>query len=255
MTTSLPILMYHAVAPVPGPLRRLGVPPAVLREQLETLLNTGFRLTGLSEALTGDDHPTVALTFDDAYRDFLDAVPILADVGATATLYVPAGHVGARATWVGEEFAPILDWAAIRDLASVGVEIGNHGLLHEPLDVIRPSAAAQAISAAKDLIETAIDAPVRTFAYPHGYHDTAVRRAVAATGHDNACTIGHRTARLDDDDAYALPRLQPGPDHSGADLLRMIRETPPPSVRLKQLAQPGWRLARRLARAGGATVT
>jgi peptidoglycan/xylan/chitin deacetylase (PgdA/CDA1 family) len=252
----LPILMYHAVAPISGPLHRFGVPPELLREHLGALRAAGYRLTGLTEALalTRAGIPAVALTFDDAYADFLDAVPILTDHGATATLYVPAGHVGTRAGWVGDEFAPILGWPALRDVAAAGIEIGSHGLVHEPLDVIGRAEAVHGITTAKHRIEVALGVPARTFAYPHGYQTPAVRRAVAAAGHDSACVIGRRTVRPDDD-RFALPRLQPTPDHTGAGLLRMIHAGTPPTVRLKQLAQPGWRLYRRVARTAGATVT
>src|SRR5437764_111179 len=107
MDSATPVLMYHSIAGVAGgPLRSLAVPPALLREQLVALASSGYRLVGLSEAIdlraAGCAEPLVALTFDDGYTDFLTAgVSVLADVGATATLYMAVGHAGEPATWLG----------------------------------------------------------------------------------------------------------------------------------------------------------
>jgi peptidoglycan/xylan/chitin deacetylase (PgdA/CDA1 family) len=257
--SALPVLMYHAVTEVRGPLRDLGVPAALLHEHLHALRAAGYRVVGLTEALDSADMrvPTVALTFDDAYADFVDALPILAAYGASATLYVPVEHVGSTAGWLGDrsgDFAPILGWPELRAVASAGIEIGNHGLRHEPMDLIRPAELSRQTRVSSDRIADEIGAPVRSFAYPHGYHGAAVRAAVRATGHDNACEVGRRVARPADD-RFALPRLQPTPDVSAERLLAMVRGRATVMPAVKRLAQPGWRLTRRLARTAGVRLT
>jgi hypothetical protein len=50
--------------------------------------------------------------------------------------------------------------------------------------------------------------------------------------------------------------LQPTPDHTGADLVALVSTGGPQLMpRLKQLAQPGWRAVRRVARMTGRTLT
>jgi peptidoglycan/xylan/chitin deacetylase (PgdA/CDA1 family) len=248
--------MYHSVSSVPaGPLRSLAVPPRRLAEQLTALVGEGYRLVGLSEAaelLSADPTARLAvLTFDDGYADFLHAgMPVLAELGASATLYPAVGHLGRPATWLGRwanAFRPLLSWSQLREVAAAGTEIGNHGLVHHPLDVLPARQLWQEVTTSHDRLEQELQLAVRSFCYPHGYHDRAVREAVALAGHDNACEIGRRLYRPGDD-RFAVPRVQPTPDHTGPDLVALARTGGRQLVpRAKRLAQPGWRLVRRVA--------
>jgi hypothetical protein len=70
---------------------------------------------------------------------------------------------------------------------------------------------------------------------------------VAASGYTNACEVGRRLHRHGSD-RFAVPRLQPTPDHGGGDLVRLVADGGSQLVPgLKRAAQPGWRLARRVA--------
>jgi peptidoglycan/xylan/chitin deacetylase (PgdA/CDA1 family) len=260
---TLPVLMYHSVSAVGGPLRDLAVPPKRLAEQLGALSAAGYRLVGLSEALdllaAGTTDPIVAVTFDDGYRDFLaEGVPALDRAGARATLYASVAHLGGYAGWLGGSapaFGPMLTWSELAEVADAGVEIGSHSLIHHPLDVLPPAQLREEIVRSRDELEQRLQRPVRSFAYPHGYNGRRVRDAVAAAGHDNATEVGRRLHRPGGR-RLAVPRLQPTPDHSGADLLALVAGGGPQLVpRLKQLTQPGWRAVRRVARMAGRTLT
>lgn len=272
----LPVLMYHSISTLgTGSLRELAVPPDRLAEHLAALRDAGYRMVGLSEALdlvdAGADGPVVALTFDDGYANFLHAgVPALAAAGATATLYPTVGHLAGPAEWLGRwagAFGPLLRWSDLAEVAAAGIEIGNHGLIHQPLDVLPPKVLEQQLIDSRDRLEQAIGRPVRSFCYPHGYHDRHVRALVRRSGHDNACEVGRRLYRPaagtassgvwgGTDGRLAIPRLQPTPDHSGADLLELVRGGGPRLVpQAKRLAQPAWRVVRRLARRAGRNLT
>ncbi|MGC9668710.1 polysaccharide deacetylase family protein [Planosporangium sp. 12N6] len=252
----LAVLMYHSVSSVREPsLRALAVPPERLREQLTALAVAGYRLTGLSEAVdlraTGSTEKVVALTFDDGYVDFLDAaLPVLSDLSASATLYMSTGHAGEPASWLGPHapaFGPLLTWGQLREVAAAGVEIGSHSLLHHPLDVLPAAQLEREIRDSRDRLADQIQRSVRSFAYPHGYHGANVRAAVARAGHDNACEVGRRLY-TSADHPLAIPRLHPTPDHSGADLVRLVADGGPQLLpRIKQAAQPAWRVTRLLA--------
>lgn len=260
---TLPALMYHSVSAVAGPMRDLAVPPGRLAEQLAALRSAGYRLVGLSEALdlldSGSHEKLVALTFDDGYRDFRTAaLPALQAAGARATLYASVGHLGGSAGWLGRrapDFGPMLSWAELDEVVAAGVEVGNHGLLHHPLDVLPGRQLRHEIVQARDLLEQRLQLPVRSFAYPHGYHGRRVRGVVAWAGHDNATEVGRRL-HTPTEPRFAIPRLQPTPAHRGADLVAMCARGEGGLVpRLKQAAQPGWRIARRLARTAGWNLT
>jgi peptidoglycan/xylan/chitin deacetylase (PgdA/CDA1 family) len=259
-----PVLMYHSVSSVPGgPLRHLAVPPKLLAEQLGALAGAGYRLVGLTEALgllaAGSTEPLVGVTFDDGYADFLTAgVPALAAAGAGATLYASVGHLGGQAAWLGRwapDFGRLLTWDELADVAAAGVEIGSHSMYHHPLDVLPQPQLEREIRRSRDELEQRLQLPVPSFAYPHGYHGRRVRAVVAAAGHDNATEVGRRLYRPGDR-RLAVPRLQPTCDHTGADLLAMVRAGEGRLVpAVKRALQPGWRLARRAARLAGKDLT
>ncbi|MDT4987179.1 MAG: hypothetical protein QOI74_1273 [Micromonosporaceae bacterium] len=251
-----PVLMYHSVSRVArGPLRPLAVPASLLREQLVALTSSGYRLVGLTEAIdlraAGSAERIAAVTFDDGYTDFLTAgLSVLADVGASATLYMAVGHAGQPAAWLGARadiFGPVMTWSQVREAAASGVEIGNHSLIHHPLDVLGPGQLDREIDQSRDRLSQEVQRPVRSFAYPHGYHGPQVRESVARSGHDNACIVGRRLWQPADD-PLAVPRLQPTPDHSGADILDLASTGGGQLLAtVRELAQPGWRLTRRAA--------
>ncbi|GIE94847.1 polysaccharide deacetylase family protein [Paractinoplanes rishiriensis] len=261
--TAMPALMYHSVSAVEGPMRDLAVPPGLLAEQLDALTEAGYRLVGLSEALdlldAGSTDKLLAVTFDDGYRDFLTAgVPALRKAGAGATLYASVGHLGSQARWLGRwapAFGPMLTWDELAEVAAAGVEIGNHGMIHHPLDVLPSDQLRREVVRSHEELEQRLQLKVRSFAYPHGYHSRRVRGVVASTGHDNATEVGRRM-HTPAEKRFAVPRFQPTPGHSGGDLVALVGAAETGLVsRLKQVAQPGWRLVRRIARAGGWNLT
>ena len=260
---SMPALMYHSVSAIGGPLGDLAVPPKRLAEQLTALTAAGYRLVGLTEALDlrerGTTDRLLAVTFDDGYRNFLtEGVPALAAAGAGATLYASVGHLGGYAGWLGRwapDFGKLLTWDELAEVADAGIEIGNHGLIHHPLDVLPPAQLLDETVRSKDELEQRLQRRVRGFAYPHGYNGAKVRAAVLAAGHDNATEVGRRL-HGPKERRFAVPRLQPTPQMTGADLVALVSGGGSSLIpQLKRLAQPGWRVVRRVARAAGRDLT
>lgn len=260
---TLPALMYHSVSAVGGPLSGLAVPPRRLTEQLSALTAAGYRLVGLAEALdllsAGTTDKLVAVTFDDGYRDFLTAgLPVLAETGARATLYASVGHLGDRAGWLGRwapDFGRLLTWDELGEVAAAGVEIGNHSLIHHPLDVLPADQLKDEIVRSHEELEQRLQLKVRGFAYPHGYNGRRVRELVRETGYDHATEVGRRLHRPGEH-RFAVPRLQPTPAHSGEDLVALVRDGGPQLVpQVKRLAQPAWRMARKVALRTGRNLT
>jgi peptidoglycan/xylan/chitin deacetylase (PgdA/CDA1 family) len=242
----LPVLMYHSVSTVDGRLRGLAVPERRLREQLGALAGAGYALVGLTEGLRGNgSRPTVAVTFDDGYVDFLQGLDVLREVGATATLYVNPGHVGTRMA-----LGPLLSWNQIREVAGAGIEVGNHSLVHHPLDVLPKALLDKEIRESTERLAGELGGSALSFAYPHGYHSARVRAAVARYGYDNACEVGRRLYRTGAG-RFAVPRLQVTPDHDGAGTVELVRTGGPALVpTVKRAAQPAWRAVRWAARRG-----
>lgn len=250
MTTSiLPVLMYHSVGVgASRAFRRWQVAPGLLGEQLAALTDLGYALTGLTEALDAPSRSTVAVTFDDGFRDFADAaLPVLRGAGAAASLYVPTAHVGQAATWLAgyaEADLRLLDWDELATVAAEGVEIGSHGHGHVELDVVGAAAMRSDVATSRATLAERLGTEPASFCYPFGYHTPAVRAAVAAAGFRNATEVGYR---LHDTagDRFAVSRLIVTGDTTPDDLRRMVRSGQDGLVpHLRRHTRSAWRAYR-----------
>jgi len=218
--SAVPVLMYHSVNPRPSAAtRRLAVHPEAFAAQMALLADHGFTpvtVSALAAALRGAGTlpaRPVAITFDDGYADFHEhALPVLADRGFTATVFVTTGWLAdAGETAAGRPLDRMLTWSQIREAAAEGVEIGGHSHSHPQLDQLPGTALAEELTRSKDLLEQRLGRPVAAMAYPYGYSSRRVRRAVAAAGYRSACAVANRLPRggrgARGENVLALPRL------------------------------------------------
>lgn len=217
MTDLIPILLYHSVSPeASSRYRRYCVSRQQFVAHMRCIRDEGYTPLGVSalrDAIaTGAllPHRPVVLSFDDGLRDFFEGgLPVLSELGFPATLYVVAGLVGRTATWLrdeGEADRPLMTWAQLREAATLGIECGAHGLRHLPLDVLPARAYEDEIVAPKAILEDGLGQAVRTFAYPYGYHTSAIKARVREAGYDSACAVRHAMSHPTDD-PYAMARL------------------------------------------------
>lgn len=100
----------------------------------------------------------------------------------------------------------------VRELASLGVEIGGHTVTHPILTSIDDSRARDEMIRGKRLLESLTNTRVRAFAYPNGqpHKDYASRHAtmVRDAGFDLAVTTA-RGVSNQNSDVYQLPRFAP----------------------------------------------
>lgn len=209
----VPILMYHAVAAAPnGATRALSVAPAAFDEQMALLADRG--LTPVATAAlaahwrSGAPLPArpVLVTFDDGYEGVhRHALPVLARRGFPATVFVSTGWIrGAYDTGAGPD--TMLDWDQVRELAAAGVEIGGHSHTHPQLDQLPDDALWGEVLRCKEIVTRELGSPPRSFAYPFGYSDRRVRRAVREAGFAQSLAVGNALARRSQG-PYALRRV------------------------------------------------
>jgi peptidoglycan/xylan/chitin deacetylase (PgdA/CDA1 family) len=207
---AIPILLYHSVSDDPDPwIRRFATPPSAFARHLDlvaahgtTTLTVSAFVDALARAPAALPPRPVLVTFDDGFADFgAAALPALRDRGMTATLYATTGLVGGRSPGG----APMLGW---RDLAeaAASVEVGGHTHTHPQLDTVPPARARDEVERCKALLEDRLGAPVRSFAYPHGYSSAPVRAIVRQAGFQSACAVKNAFSSTADD-RFALARL------------------------------------------------
>src|SRR5262245_45906841 len=140
------VLCYHALSE--DWLATLSITPMLLRWHVRKLLGRGLRPERFTEMVVGGEgQPTMAVTFDDAFRSILTlGLPILRDLGVPASVFVPTGHVGGGPMrwpgideWSGgphEHELAGCTWDDVAELAEAGWEIGSHTRTHPRLTLL-----------------------------------------------------------------------------------------------------------------------
>lgn len=254
----VPILMYHSISSSTNPLfKRWAVPPELFDAHLSYLKQqryTPITVTDLVQARVRRGEAAlparpVVLTFDDAYADFYDAAfPALQRYGFVATLYIPTAYIGGTCGWMrreGEAERPMANWRQLAEISAGGVECGGHGHVHMQMDALPSSAAADEIRSSKTIIEEHLGREVLSFAYPHGWTTSSIKRMVQAAGYSSACAVKNMPSSAADD-PFELPRLVVAGDASEDTFARLLTHRPAPiEVALRNIARPMWRFVPR----------
>jgi peptidoglycan/xylan/chitin deacetylase (PgdA/CDA1 family) len=206
------VLCYHAVTDRwPD---SLAVRPEAFEGQLQTVLRRGFRSVPASEVVSRRGR-LVHVTFDDAYRNVHAALPVLERLGLHATIFACSDYASdgrpllipelrARAAGFEAELET-MDWAALRDAASRGFEIGSHTCSHAHLPQLSDAELRHELQVSRDRIADETGRPCRYLAYPFGEFDARVGAAADAAGYTAAFALTPPAAAPRD--AFGVPRV------------------------------------------------
>lgn len=207
--------MYHSIQSVPRTevMRSLHVDPRSFATQMRILKILGFRGCSVSEALSSFRSETpeklVALTFDDAYKNFLaNAMPTLKNHGFSATVYAVSDLVGTFNQWdtkTGISRNDLMDYSELRTCISEGIEVGCHSSTHISLSN-EYSDLSHEIKSAKGTLEDNLHVPIKAFCYPYGHFNDRVVKAVEEASFDSATTM-MRSRATAKDNFLTLPRI------------------------------------------------
>lgn len=205
------VLCYHGVSDSFD--HSLAVRPRALEGQLSGLVRRGYRPVTAAETLSGSGR-VLHVTFDDAYKNVFDAVPILARAQVRATVFACAGYAvdgrpldvpeTARAAAENPRDMATMNWDELRSLAAQGVEIGSHTVTHPHLTRLADEDLEVELRESRSRLEDELGRPCRFLAYPFGDDDERVYRAAERAGYEGAFSLrgpakGH--------DRYAIPRV------------------------------------------------
>lgn len=210
----LRILYYHRVS---DERDELAVRPSRFREQIAALAAAGYNVVDVASAaalLRSGDPVTgvVALSFDDGYRDVAEhAVPVLAEHGFRATVFVATGVVDgtARFSWY-EQQPPVMSWPEIAALDGGSLVFEAHTVTHPNLLALDEGEAAAEVVGSKRALEEHLGRAVSVFCYPAGLYDEREKRLARGAGFAAAtsCEPGANTSATD---PYELRRIQIDP--------------------------------------------
>jgi peptidoglycan/xylan/chitin deacetylase (PgdA/CDA1 family) len=233
------ILMYHRVS---DDKDELAVPPHRFRRHMDFLAEEGIAVVDvptLGELLDAGETPvrTIGLSFDDGCRDVAEnALPVLAEHGFRATVFVATGVTDGRSTfaWYRKQ-PPLLSWNEIGQLEREGVlEFEAHTVTHPNLLVLDDEAAAAEIARSKSELEERLGREVTTFSYPAGLFGLRERRYVAEAGYRFAVScepgvnvpagdrLALRRRQIDARDAFLDFRAKVGGGHDSPLPLRGV---------------------------------
>lgn len=204
---SIPILMYHHISDSVL-VGETTVSPDSLKAQLDFLKDSGYRtitMSQLGEYLNGENktYPkTIAITFDDGWKDQLRAAQLLKERNQTATFFILTSTF---------DDLRYFNKAEVNDL-SKEFEIGTHTHTHfqkweanlHALDTM--TAVGEAV-ASKSIIESIIKKPVKTIAWPYGYFTEDTVRYIKSVGFTTMATLREWNGpdrRTDDDPSTSM---------------------------------------------------
>lgn len=154
------VLVYHTIDEVKGqPICPEMISPERFEQQLQWLSRC-HRVTPLIETLSSKRN-SVALTFDDGYRDNLTAaLPLLEKYSMPATIFMVAGFVD-RDGYLSE--------SELREISKHPlVTIGSHGLWHRNFNELSETEARFELTESRRALENITGQPITLLAWPYG---------------------------------------------------------------------------------------
>lgn len=221
---AVPILMYHSITEDPEPrvpdYYRLHTTPARFRQQMTVIRDAGYSACSLGEAVrwvrenpqSRIERKRVVITFDDGFHDTKKvALPVLEEMGFTATVFLPTAHIGhERREFLGRE---CLTWREAREMWARGIEFGSHTVNHPKLWELDQKSLRRELNESRERLEQELDDAVELFAHPYAFpvHDAEYVERFQGAMDEAGYRIGVTTA---------LGRMHAGDD------LRMLKRLP-----------------------------
>jgi peptidoglycan/xylan/chitin deacetylase (PgdA/CDA1 family) len=180
-------LMYHELElpgrPLcqsePGYVRYI-LSEASFRSQMDWLRQNGWQGLSVSEALGFPAGKSVAITFDDGSEtDLTAAAPILKAIGYNATFYVTAGFL---------DKPGYMSTGQLRELSSLGFEIGCHSMTHAYLNDLEVAELRHELLDARSKLEDLTGKKVEHFSCPGGRYNLRTLDIAKQAGYRSLAT-------------------------------------------------------------------
>ncbi len=200
-------LVYHKVSPdLEWGLTT--TTPGQFKAQMLYLQSLGFDFARMQDA--GQLQNPVYLTFDDGYANIHHhAAPVLADLGATATVYVITDYIGRKNSWdyfTAKGQVRHLNWGEIRELDRLSWEIGSHACSHENLLHVPQRIRQEELSRSRAVLEDGLGHAITSFSAPFNAWDLRLLEEIGEAGY-TSFAISWPMEPLPPWSGFILPRL------------------------------------------------
>lgn len=187
------ILAYHSVSD--ERTDEWSISPRQFEQHMQLLRANNIKVVKLEQLVAQIQHglsleKTVAITFDDAYCDFLHhAAPILRNYDLPATLFVPVSVLGMTSVWSQKTpDAPIMSVKEVAQVRKQGFTIGSHSMTHHRLPTLSNSVLIEELQRSQEWLQQKLGVEWMAFAYPFG--DFGEREALTAKAAGYECAVG-----------------------------------------------------------------
>ncbi len=195
------VLMYHRVNDTLQP-NDLVVPVARFREQMEYLAKNFDvisidKIFGcLTSQVSRSKKKQILITFDDGYGDnYLNAYPILKELGLPATIFLVTGMTGTdkkRPRYKDMPAPDMLSWEEVAEMAQNGITFGAHTVSHPHLSKLSFDEQKNEIGGSiRTLVAPGSSHPAAQdiFCYPYGDYNADTLKILKELGVKIAFTI------------------------------------------------------------------
>ena len=192
------VLMYHGLYPGSDTSRidAEDLPYAVSVENFVAQLD---RLKDKRVGLLNNDStqlPEVIITFDDGHISNFDlAMPLLAERGMTAYLFVTGDFVGQRPHFCHAEH--------LAKMAANGIEIGSHGMTHRFFDDLSDTEAERELRQSLIQLTEQSGQAIKSISFPGGRYNQRTLEIARAAGYAQIYGSGIGTLKQSDLTAVA----------------------------------------------------
>ncbi len=199
------VLLYHSVSDSPD---FFAVSPDIFDRQMR-YVSERYAVVSLSRAFEHAagkcvERDSVAVSFDDGYRDFLtEALPILERYQIPTTVFVLGDNPDRAELGTDHPLLAPEDFAKFSPL----VTVGSHTLVHKKLIKMSVEDAVRELSLSRESVKERTGTVPRYLAYPKGSYNEVVMHLASEAGYDGAVSVVERGVHPGDS-AYALPRVQ-----------------------------------------------
>ncbi len=199
----VPILLYHHIGISPSNSNYY-VLPYEFEQQMALLHQWGYQTISVELMVKaikeGAELPSkpIILTFDDGSESvYTTALPILQKYNFTGTAYLVYNYIGAP-TFMNVKEA--------QELYAAGWEIGSHSLSHTDLTK-QPNREEKEIVDSRRRLQSLLDIPILSFAYPYGAYDKDLVHYAYSAGYIAAMGLGVYTYQ-GENNLYYLSRRE-----------------------------------------------
>ncbi len=206
------ILMYHSIEDDSNDPFSISING--FREQVSWLSKNNFEIVSLSfllKLIQGCQYKKlrkkVVITFDDGYKDFItNALPILKDSRAHATVFLVTDMLGGRALWNdSERDVRLMSEDEIRYIKARGISLGSHTATHANLKLLDRKEIQRQLRDSYNRL-TRLGESFYAFSYPWAQWSGQIVEAVKVSGYECAVVAGGKV-RLNAVNTYLLPRI------------------------------------------------